>query len=88
VRSTGSGSVQVAGRTGDASLASTGSGGVRARELAAETAVARSTGSGGIELYASELVDAELLGSGDIHVWGEPADRRTETLGSGRVVFH
>ncbi|PCC70120.1 Putative auto-transporter adhesin, head GIN domain [Nannocystis exedens] len=88
VRSTGSGSVHLAGTIGDVALVNTGSGTIHARDLQAETAQARSTGSGGLELYASELVDAELTGSGDIHVWGSPADRHTRTTGSGRVVFH
>ncbi|MCY0993958.1 DUF2807 domain-containing protein [Nannocystis sp. ILAH1] len=88
VTSTGSGSVHLAGTIGDVAFVSTGSGGIHARELLAETAQARSTGSGGVELHASELVDAELTGSGDIHVWGSPDDRHTHTTGSGRVVFH
>ena len=88
VTSTGSGSVHLAGTTGDVALVSTGSGGIHARELLAETARARSTGSGGVELHASELVDAELTGSGDIHVWGSPDDRHTHATGSGRIVFH
>lgn len=88
VRSTGSGSVHLTGHTGDAAYVSTGSGGIHARELLAATVQARSTGSGGLELHASELVDAELVGSGDIHVWGKPGDHHAETTGSGRVVFH
>lgn len=88
VSSTGSGSVHLAGTIGDVAFVSTGSGGIHARELLADTAQVRSTGSGGVELHASELVDAELTGSGDIHVWGSPDDRHTRVTGSGRVVFH
>ncbi|MCY1012039.1 DUF2807 domain-containing protein [Nannocystis pusilla] len=88
VTSTGSGSVHLAGTIDDVVFVNTGSGSIHARELLAETAQARSTGSGGLELHTSELVDAELTGSGDIHVWGSPDDRHTRVTGSGRVVFH
>lgn len=88
VRATGSGSVDLAGQSDDVAYINTGSGTIHARELTAATALARSTGSGGLDLHASELVDAELLGSGDIHVWGSPADRHARTTGSGAVVFH
>ncbi|MDC0669072.1 head GIN domain-containing protein [Nannocystis radixulma] len=88
VRQTGSGSVHLAGTVGDAAYVNTGSGNIHARDLLAETVQARGTGSGDLELFASEVVDAEVVGSGDIHVWGDPADRAAHHTGSGDVVFH
>ncbi|WP_434421658.1 GIN domain-containing protein [Nannocystis pusilla] len=88
VRSTSSGDVRVGGHVRDLSLDSAASGGIFARDLVAETAFARSRGSGVIELTASELVEAEVAGSGTVHVWGEPGDRQVDETGSGQVVFH
>lgn len=88
IRSASSGRLFLAGSVRDVTLLSSGSGEVQARELLAESVMAHSRGSAPVELHASESLTAELDGSGDVHVWGEPGERETHLNGSGQVVFH
>lgn len=59
-------------------------------ELAGAEALAvhvQLSGSGDGVVTATSSVDGTLSGSGDLHVFGDPAERSVQTTGSGEVVF-
>lgn len=86
VNITGSGDVVISGTEmlDEIHVNIAGSGDVMAYQLQAREAFVRIAGSGDCDLYVSELLDAKILGSGDVNYRGEPA-LRTSISGSGRV---
>jgi hypothetical protein len=86
--SSGSGDVALVGAASAIDLVNTGSGSLLTRELVTDDAQLTSTGSGAIEVHATASIDIQLSGSGDVHVWGDPADRSEVVTGSGDVVYH
>lgn len=80
----GSGSIDVAGRTKQLTAEVSGSGEIHARRLAATTARAIVSGSGEVELTVSDTLDAVVSGSGSIDYWGNPTVKRTVS-GSGSI---
>ncbi|MEE9386901.1 MAG: head GIN domain-containing protein [Nannocystaceae bacterium] len=85
---TGSGDATIIGVTGHARLETTGSGGLYARKLVARAAVVRSTGSGSVDVHATESVHVRTSGSGNVDIWGAPQSRYVTTAGSGEVHYH
>jgi len=83
---TGSGNIELLGKTEDIDILVTGSGGVQSFKLTAENANAKITGSGDIGLYASNRLDAKVTGSGDILYKGNPEIQNTKVTGSGDIV--
>ncbi len=81
---TGSGDIRLSGSTRDVELSTTGSGTIQATDLKAENAVARTSGSGSISLYASRKLDADITGSGNISYKGGGAVN-SKVSGSGSV---
>jgi hypothetical protein len=55
------------------------------RELKADEASVRISGSGGMKLNVAELLEARISGSGDIRYAGHPKVN-TSISGSGRIV--
>ncbi len=84
----GSGSVALLGAAPIFDLASTGSGDVYTRELVCEDVDASNTGSGLLEVHAAVSLSADLFGSGDVHVWGDPDERDVSVSGSGELIYH
>ena len=87
LESTGSGDLTASGTTSTLGVDSTGSGGVDARDLLAGCVSVLCTGSGDVQVSASTSLDATLTGSGDVEVWGNPADCNVQTTGSGEVSY-
>ena len=80
----GSGSITVGGKAGDASFHIAGSGDIGAKNLAATTAKAEIAGSGTVNCNVSQTLKAEIAGSGDVFYTGTPSVD-TDISGSGKV---
>lgn len=84
----GSGDVRITGNTAFAELSTSGSGNIDARDLDADGARLRSSGSGDVEATVDGDVDAETTGSGDIDVFGDAHLTHSREHGSGDIVRH
>lgn len=62
-----------------------GSGYIHGREIVANRATARISGSGKIDLTCTDKIEATIQGSGNINYWGNPAEAVTEINGSGSI---
>lgn len=82
---TGSGDITLRGNTGDFECKVTGSGDISAFDFKAERVKATVTGSGDIQVYASEEIRAKVPGSGDIEYKGNPKKEDFRTMGSGDI---
>lgn len=86
--STGSGGLSVnGGDAGALELQGTGSGDVLVAGVQTESAQVLLTGSGDGEISVNRSLEATLTGSGDLTVWGDPAQRDLTETGSGEVRF-
>jgi hypothetical protein len=83
----GSGDIQVAGKATRSSIEVSGSGDVKADGLATEVVRVALSGSGDVAAQATKSATGTLSGSGDITVFGQPAERSVKRSGSGTVVF-
>ena len=83
----GSGCAELAGEVPVLSIDQTGSGDVDAESLWSEDVTLSMMGSGDAEVTAATSVTADLFGSGDLTVFGQPATRDIDTRGSGDVDF-
>ncbi|MDF1564646.1 MAG: DUF2807 domain-containing protein [Deltaproteobacteria bacterium] len=81
----GSGGVRIEGSTDELRVDSSGSGATETFALPCRTARVQATGSGTVEVSASESVSGNLTGSGDLRVRGG-ATVQVGTSGSGRVI--
>jgi hypothetical protein len=84
----GSGDLRLAGSTGFAQLFGSGSGDIAARDLDADAARLRTTGSGNITATVHGDVEAETSGSGDIELYGSPHVTSSHEHGSGDIHEH
>ncbi len=62
-----------------------GSGYIRGREITANRATARISGSGKIDLTCTDKIEATIQGSGNINYWGNPTEAVSEVSGSGSI---
>lgn len=85
VRISGSGDVILDGTAEKLQILVSGSGDVDAADLSAKVAKVNVMGSGDIVVRASDDLDAEVMGSGDISYIGTPAKIKTSTHGSGEI---
>jgi hypothetical protein len=81
----GSGSCNVKGTGDKAQYTITGSGDISAGEFKTKAAEAHTTGSGTINCHASESIDAQITGSGDINYLGNPPAVKSAVTGSGEI---
>jgi len=88
VRLMGSGSMTVVGNARELDAESSGSGRLDAEHLRAETVMLSQTGSGGSVVQAHGKTSISLSGSGDVEVYGNPAERSISRAGSGSVSYH
>jgi len=84
----GSGTLAVAGTTKRLQLVITGPAIVRASELTARTATVKLSGSGTARLVATDHVDARVVGTGTIHVTGNPPSYSRKINGPGLIEIH
>ncbi|SFD41960.1 GIN domain-containing protein [Massilia yuzhufengensis] len=83
----GSGEMTIVGATRELEATASGSGELDARHLRAATVKVGQTGSGRSTVQARENVAASISGSGDIEVFGNPAERSISRTGTGSVTF-
>lgn len=81
----GSGNINLHGRTRDFEARSSGSGDINCSELKSENARVKINGSGNARVFASVSLDASVNGSGDIYYRGNPSSPKIHTAGSGSV---
>ena len=82
---TGSGNITLTGSANDFVCKLTGSGDVKAFDFKCQSVRATLTGSGDIEVYASEELKASVPGAGDITYRGNPEKEDFSTLGVGSI---
>jgi hypothetical protein len=87
VEVSGSGNVIASGRAERVEARISGSGAVDVSTLQARDLAVEVSGSGDVKAYASQAAQVAVLGSGDVRVWGKPAQRSVNRLGSGQVSF-
>jgi len=81
----GSGDITLSGTCGMLYAAVQGSGDIKAGELKTTSAKAEIEGSGDITVQASETLDANVQGSGDVKYRGRPTKVNSNVQGSGDV---
>lgn len=81
----GSGDLDLQGKARDLEFVVTGSGDIEASRLQAARATATVSGSGGIEVHATEALKSRVSGSGDIRYIGNPQQQDFKTTGSGSI---
>ena len=82
---TGSGKIILEGDASTVDFTVTGSGEIEANGIEASTGKGKITGSGDIEMYVSEILDAHITGSGDVVCRGNPKKQKTKITGSGDI---
>ncbi len=85
---TGSGDIKLNGKAEDFSCKVTGSGDFMAYNLNAKNVEAAVSGSGDIQVSASQSLKARVSGSGDISYKGNPEKQDFKTSGSGDISKH
>jgi hypothetical protein len=83
----GAGGLTLVGATRSLHAEVRGSGDLDARHLRADAATLVHEGSGSSSVYARQHVNAELTGSGDLTVYGNPDHREVSRSGSGNISF-
>ncbi|MFZ6658527.1 head GIN domain-containing protein [Undibacterium sp. TJN19] len=81
----GSGDSNIKGQTKLLTAKLTGSGDLNASSLKSGQVILNSLGSSTSKVFASQEVKLKLMGSGDVHISGNPQKRNVERLGSGEV---
>lgn len=87
IQLSGSGGVDISGVAADAEIRTSGSGGVQGRSLETQAADIRMSSSADVHLTVTQRVDAKLSASGDLYIYGSPAQDSVSTSGSGDVFF-
>jgi hypothetical protein len=82
----GSGMITMTGTADRVDIRLAGSGNIYCDGLQARSAVINLPGSGNITAYASESLDARLMGSGNISYKGNPSQVSKSVTGSGSIV--
>ena len=82
---TGSGNITLKGAVTKLHGHITGSGDLRAGDLGAKNVEVTVTGSGNAMVHATDQLNANVTGSGDIRYSGNPAQVRKNIIGSGDV---
>ncbi|NHM07197.1 DUF2807 domain-containing protein [Flavobacterium sp. CYK-4] len=82
---TGSGDMTLKGKADTFKSSVVGSGDMNAAGLESNNAYAKVTGSGDCKVYSSDFLEARVVGSGDIHYYGDPKRKDTKVTGSGDI---
>ncbi len=80
----GSGDVEMGGKTNSAEYSISGSGNLDAKKVDAQTVVASISGSGDLNCRAAASLEAKVSGSGNIHYLGKPSVV-SKVSGSGEI---
>jgi preprotein translocase subunit SecF len=85
VNKTGSGDLVLSGTTTNLEIDCTGSGSANTKELKAQNTEVNQSGSGDVSVFASDRLDAKLVGSGTIKYYGKPSKTNKTSVGSGSI---
>lgn len=85
ISSDGVGNIHLGGKTDFLAISSNGVGNVKAEELTARTAEISSDGVGNVHLYATESINIEAGGIGNVTYYGNPAKKQISKKGIGKV---
>jgi hypothetical protein len=83
----GSGQITSSGSCKKLDAELSGSGDLDARHLSADSVTANLVGAGTMQVFAKQLADLTLRGSGDIRAFGNPGQRNVSRTGSGDVAW-
>lgn len=81
----GSGDITIVGKVDELDIILKGSGDIDTRNLETADAVVEIFGSGSVDVFASQSIDATIFGSGDIRYYGNPLESTTKVQGSGEI---
>lgn len=81
----GSGDITIVGKVDELDIILKGSGEIDTRNLETSDAVVEIFGSGSVDVFASQSIDATIFGSGDIRYYGNPLESTTKVQGSGEI---
>jgi hypothetical protein len=81
----GSGNIILSGTTGNLETLIQGSGDVVASDLISENVTVKVMGSGNVDVHCNGMLNATILGSGDITYRGSPLKIEQEINGSGSI---
>jgi hypothetical protein len=84
---TGSGNLTLVGSSRALEAKLRGSGGLDARHLHTDDATLALSGSGSATVLARRSAQVSLAGSGEVSIYGNPAERNVSRAGSGSVEF-
>lgn len=84
----GSGDIELRGKVNDFDATVDGSGDIDAFKLIAQNAYTSVLGSGDIQVYVEQQLNASTTGSGDIRFKGNPVTVEKKSLGSGSITKH
>lgn len=86
LRISGSGDLQARGASDHVTVKISGSGRARLAELAMKDFTVDVSGSGNVEAAPKNAADIKVSGSGNVRLFGHPAQLRSHIAGSGRIV--
>lgn len=81
----GSSTITIAGRAGSVSSDLSGAATLQAGKLEAEDVSVNISGAGNAEVYASQKLDAQIMGAGSVVYAGNPKDVSRQVLGAGSI---
>lgn len=84
----GSGNIKLQGDIFELKTTVQGSGNINIADLKCNTLIANVKGSGNIKCFVSELIEANITGSGSINISGKPTQRNISKTGSGHIQFN
>lgn len=84
--STGSGDIELSGKTQFFEINTRGSGDLMAYELSANEVNINKSGSGDVQIHTNGNLDIHSTGSGSVMYQGKPTKINSDILGSGKVV--
>lgn len=85
VRLTGAGNINVAGQVAEQRIRLSGAGGYRARKLESQWATVEVSGAGAAAIWATDRLDVQISGSGNVDCYGNPAVTKQITGVGGLV---
>ncbi|HZY36786.1 MAG TPA: head GIN domain-containing protein [Mucilaginibacter sp.] len=81
----GSGDMKLSGHADNSTVSVVGSGDFTARSLTTMSTTVQVSGSGDAQIYASDKLDASVVGSGDVSYSGHPKSVHKSKSGSGDI---
>jgi DUF4097 and DUF4098 domain-containing protein YvlB len=82
----GSGNITASGSAQNVAITLKGSGNILCGELQTSDATAQLNGSGNITVFASESLEANIAGAGNVKYLGSPAKIKKTVTGAGSIV--